>query len=157
VVHENGTTTDAAYDSSGILVRGLLGYEFGPFRRGPRSWYSITPLVGARYTQLGFSVPERPSLAGDYRWVDPLIGARADFTLDRVRVMTELDFGGFGVGSDFALWAQVSGEYMLARWCGLWGGWQHFEVLLDQPAQYPHRRMLLYLTGPAVGFAFHVF
>jgi hypothetical protein len=155
--HQNGTTTNVAVDSSGVIARGLVGYEFGPFRRGAGRWYSMTPLIGVRYNQLGFSVPDHSALAGDYRWVDPLVGARADFTLQKWRVMTELDFGGFGAGSDFALWAQVSGEYMLASWCALWAGWQHYEVLLEQPVKRPDRRMLLYLTGPAVGFSFHIF
>ena len=109
---------------------------------------------------MGAPTPSGPSpveWAGRYQWVDPLVGARTELTLDDFRIGTNVDFGGFGVSSDIAFWASATLEYLVTDWFSLWGGWQHYQVLFDEETSQGEHRLRLYLTGPSAGVSLNLF
>ena len=80
---------------------------------------------GARYVdvegRLALLLPAGPVRAGaGDSWTDPVIGARAVSRLGRDwRLLTRLDVGGFGVGSDFSWGFLATAEYRFSerlRW-----------------------------------------
>ena len=72
-----------------------------------RRKHAVDVFSGTRYTyhdmKLDFKNVPQPSPSGDQDWVDPLVGARANFNLtQRWALSLDGSIGGFGVGSDFA-------------------------------------------------------
>jgi hypothetical protein len=160
VLWQNGQKSDVTYDSSGLIARAILTYEFGPYRLSRTSRHKqfvFAPLAGARYNGLRLDLTEPSELDAEYTWIDPLAGARTEFMLHDWRLGTHLDVGGFGVSSDFAFWAAATVEYMIVKWFSVWLGWQHYQVLFRHESERGEHRIRLYLTGPSAGFGVHLF
>lgn len=159
VLRRSGEDTDIVVESSGFVARGILMYEFGPWRlkRNKPAWqYSIAPLAGARYNRIGLATGERTEIEGDYSWTDPLVGARMDLRLGDWRFGTHLDLGGFGVSSEVAFWAAATVDYMITSWFSVWGGWQHYQVYFEHTSTEEVETLELFLTGPSAGVSFHI-
>jgi len=159
VVTQNGEPTRLDFDSSGLIARGIVMLELGPWRlgRSRAHRFSLAPLAGARYNDVSFDAGEPSNLSTDYAWIDPIVGARTEFLLGDFRLGTHVDFGGFGISSDVAFWASASVEYMIVRWFSIWLGWQHYQVLFESSSETRDERLRLYLTGPSAGLGLHLF
>jgi hypothetical protein len=160
VLFRDGKASNVAYDSSGLIARAVLSYEFGPYRLSRTSKYKkfvFAPLAGARYNGVKLDLTEPSELDADYAWIDPLAGARTEFMLGRWRLGTHLDVGGFGVSSELAFWAAATVEYMILDFFSIWLGWQHYQVLFEHESERTEERIRLYLTGPSAGFGLHLF
>jgi hypothetical protein len=159
VVTRNGEPTRIDFDSSGLIARGVVMLELGPWRlgRSKRYRFALAPLAGARYNDVSFDAGEPSDLSADYAWLDPIVGARTEFLLGDFRVGTHVDFGGFGISSDVAFWASASLEYMITDWFSIWLGWQHYQVLFESSSESREERLRLYLTGPSAGLGLHLF
>lgn len=159
VLRRDGEDTDVMVESSGFVARGILMYEFGPwrFRQNEPKWqFSVSPLAGARYNRIGLGTGERTEIEGDYSWTDPLVGARTDLRLGDWRFGTHLDVGGFGVSSDVAFWAAATVDYMITSWFSVWLGWQHYQVYFEHESEAEVETLELFLTGPSAGVSFHI-
>ena len=159
LLRENGEATNASVQSSALMARGMLMYEFGPYRLSQRHAdrrFSFSPLAGVRYNRVAMEATEPTPLAGHYAWLDPLVGVRDEFVLGRWQLGMHTDVGGFTVGSDLAFWASATVEYMIVRWFSVWIGWQHYQVLFQRKAEHGPTSLELVLTGPSAGFGFHV-
>ncbi len=161
LLRKNGEPTDIAVHSSALMTRGMLMYEFGPYRLSQRHAdrrFSFAPLVGVRYNRVGIESVEQTDLAGHYSWLDPLIGIRDEFSLGRWQLGMHTDVGGFGIGSgsDFAFWASATVEYLIFPWFSVWIGWQHYQVLFQRSGEHGPTSLEFTLTGPSAGLGFHV-
>ncbi|HEU5073921.1 MAG TPA: hypothetical protein VFU02_07105 [Polyangiaceae bacterium] len=159
VLRRDGMETEVMVESSGFVARGILMYEFGPWRirRNKPAWqFSVSPLAGARYNRIGLGTGERTEIEGDYSWTDPVVGTRMDMRLDDWRFGTHLDIGGFGVSSDLAFWAAATVDYMITSWFSVWLGWQHYQVYFEEASEEQVDTLELFLTGPSAGVSFHI-
>jgi len=159
VLRENGDETDIVVESSGFVGRGIVMYEFGPWRlkrNKPRWQFAVSPLGGARYNRVALGTGERTDVEGAYDWVDPLVGTRLELRLGDWRMGTHVDVGGFGISSQFAFWAAASVEYMITSWFSTWLGWQHYQVLFEKTVSGEEQSLELLLTGPSAGMTFHI-
>jgi hypothetical protein len=159
VLMQNGQPTSLTVESSGVIARGFVMYELGPWRLSrsrPRRMV-LAPLVGGRYNSIALDVARQKELSTHYRWADPIVGVRNEFLLGDWRIGTHVDVGGFGVSSDLAYWAALNVEYMLTRWLSLWIGWQHYQVLFQRAASGGEQSLNFVLSGPSAGIGIHVF
>lgn len=159
VLRENGDETDIVVESSGFVGRGIVMYEFGPWRlkpNKPRWQFAVSPLAGARYNRVSLGTGERTDVEGAYDWVDALVGTRLELRLGDWRMGTHIDVGGFGITSEFAFWAAVNVEYMITSWFSTWLGWQHYQVLFENTINGEEQSLQLLLTGPSAGVTFHI-
>jgi len=160
LLRHDGEPTNSAVDSSALMTRGFLMYEFGPYRlsqRHPDRRFSWGPLAGVRYNRIGIEATENTDFSAHYAWLDPIAGVREEFVLGRFRLGMHTDVGGFTVSSDLAFWASASVEFMIAKWFSVWIGWQHYQVLFQRSTSSGATSLEFVLTGPSAGFGFHVF
>ena len=157
-VRRNGELSEAQVESSGFVGRGILMYEFGPWTLNkPENQAAVSPVAGARYNRVAIETGDRAELGGTYDWIDPLVGVRSEFRFGDVRLGAHVDFGGFSVGSDLALWAALSAEYMFTSWFAGWVGWQHYQVFFRESSANEVQTLQLQLTGPSAGVSFYIF
>lgn len=156
---KGGGERQIAFDGSGFVGRAILMYELGPWalNRTRTNRFLVAPLAGARYNQVKFEAAEASDLNGRYRWVDPVVGVRTEFTLGDFRLGTHIDFGGFGASSDLAFWGALTAEYFITNWFSIWLGWQHYQVHFEETSDRGEEQLGLYLTGPSAGFGLSVF
>lgn len=110
--------TDAKVKSTSevFMLEGAVTYQIGTWALGredsavapaDRSRLALQVYGGARFTNLNLELKLEDRLAErsvdkTHNWVDPIIGARTQVTLDsRWQILVGADIGGFGVGSDF--------------------------------------------------------
>ena len=159
VLTKDGAPTSLTLESSGVIARGLVMYELGPWRlshKRPRSMV-FAPLVGGRYNRIGLDVQRHQELSTHYEWADPIVGVRNEFLLGDWRIGMHADVGGFSVSSDLAFWAALNVEYILTRWLSLWIGWQHYQVMFQRSANGGEQSLNFVLSGPSAGIGIHVF
>jgi hypothetical protein len=159
LLRANGEPTNIELKSSALMARGMLMYEFGPYRLSRRHadrLFRFSPLLGVRYNRIATETNEQTTLAGHYDWFDPLVGVRDEFELGRWQLGMHTDVGGFNLSSDLAFWASATVEYMIFNWFSMWIGWQHYQVLFQRSATHGPTSLELVLTGPSAGFGFHV-
>jgi len=158
VLRREGEETDIMVATSGFVMRGIAMYEFGPWRiRNKPKWqFAVSPVAGARYNRIGLATGERTEIEGDYDWIDPLVGARMELRLGDWRFGTHMDAGGFGVGSQMALWASATADYMITDWFSVWMGWQHYMVFFKHETEVQEDTLEMFLTGPSAGVSFHI-
>ena len=119
--------------------------------------FGLDLYAGARGYAVGTEVrlPDR-TVEGDKVWVDPLVGVDARLDLSR-RFTLRLtgDVGGFGVGSDFAWWAEAALEWRFARRWWLSVGWAVLDVDYGD-AKNDYFAWEVGLSGPvvAIGYRF---
>ena len=80
-----------------------LGYTIVRTEIGDHMPFTITPVIGIRYTYLKMSLnPNQFATEDDHRdWLDPYVGGQVVLALSRtLDWRTEASIGGFGVGSD---------------------------------------------------------
>lgn len=160
LLRRDGQPSDSTVNSSALMTRGFLMYEFGPYRLSQRHAdrrFSWGPIAGVRYNRIAVDAAEHSDFAAQYAWLDPIVGFRDEFVLGRWRLGMHTDVGGFNVSSDLAFWASASVEFMIAKWFSVWIGWQHYQVLFQRSTSTGATSLEFVLTGPSAGFGFHVF
>ena len=159
VLTQNGEATALTLETSGVIARGVLMLELGPWRlsrKRPRRMV-LAPLIGGRYNRIGLDVQRHKELSTHYEWADPIVGVRNEFLLGDWRIGMHTDVGGFTLASDLAFWAALNVEYMITRWLSLWIGWQHYQVLFQRSANGGEQSLNFVLSGPSAGIGIHVF
>jgi hypothetical protein len=100
---EIDTTSDSAQLAVGPYYR-LIEWQYGTSPSGRPLLLVVAPEAGFWLTYMRTEIEVRggPTVDGSETWVDPLIGSRIRLGLsDRFGIAAEVNFGGFGVGSDF--------------------------------------------------------
>lgn len=141
------------------LFRGVLlekwnasPLEFGAKDRPLR--LAFWPYVGARMLALFGSVnlaQEKLVMDGSTVWAEPMLGLET--ILDppngwTVRLLTEV--GGFGVGADISLRAELRAEFHFLSWLCVRLGWEFFYLLATPDRQFVDR-VETFMYGPVLG------
>lgn len=101
--------------------------------------FSLDALAGARFWHISndVAVTASHSLIGSvsathresFGWVDPVIGARAFFSLtDKLSVQGQVDIGGFGAGSDLTWSALATVNYIFTDTLSVSAGYKVLDV-----------------------------
>lgn len=159
VLTQNGDPTALTLESSGLIARGFVMWEFGPWRLSHKHGRRmvLAPLAGVRYNRYGLDVQRHEELSTHFEWTDPIVGVRNEFILGDWRIGMHTDVGGFTLSSDLAFWAALNVEYMLTRWLSLWIGWQHYQVMFQREDEGRQQSLNFVLSGPSAGIGIHVF
>jgi len=133
-----GTQINGRADSTQFMTTMMAGYRIADTAN-----YTLDILGGLRYWYLKNNVrvtaihpsigTQRVSYGEKFWWIDPLIGARffAPVT-DRISFMSEIDAGGFGIGSDYT-WSLLSTlNYTFANNLTASAGYKAFKVNYDR-------------------------
>ena len=159
VLTQNGEPTALTLESSGVIARGFVMWEFGPWwlsRKRSRRMV-LAPLAGVRYNRYGLDVQRDKELSTHFEWTDPIVGVRNEFILGDWRIGMHTDVGGVTVSSDLAFWAALNVEYMITRWLSFWIGWQHYQVMFQRQSERGEQSLNFVLSGPSAGIGIHVF
>lgn len=124
--------------------------------------YTLDLLGGIRYwyisNKLKMRVNYSPSIVHylhyneKFNWIDPLIGTKLTIPIsERFSFQTELDAGGFGIGSDFT-WSMLSSiNYKFTDNLAASAGYRTFKVDYDRKGYVYNIRQ----NGPAIGLAWY--
>jgi opacity protein-like surface antigen len=136
-------TTQASAIGLVTLAEGPSGcFELGG---GLRAWWLDTEIRLDPGLLPGRSADQRTN------WVDPVIAARASFSLnDRLSLTGYGDVGGFGVGSEFTWQAIATLDWRVSDWISASLGYRWIQI------EYENRRATIDLdmSGPIVGASF---
>ncbi len=148
-----GTQINGRADSTQFMTTMMSGYRIMDTENytldilgGLRYWYIRNNVrVTARHSSIG---EHRVSYGEKFWWIDPLIGARffAPVT-DNISFISEIDAGGFGVGSDYT-WSLLSTvNYTFPNNLTASAGYKAFKV------NYDHRGHVhdILQYGPVLG------
>ncbi|CUX46732.1 conserved exported hypothetical protein [Agrobacterium genomosp. 5 str. CFBP 6626] len=123
--------------------------------------FSLDALAGARFWHISNDVavtashPLIGSVSASHResfgWVDPVIGARAFFSLtDKLSVQGQVDIGGFGAGSDLTWSALATVNYVFTDTSSVSAGYKVLDVDYSHDGYVFDSR----LSGPVVGLTY---
>nr|WP_323571745.1 hypothetical protein [Rhizobium sp. 28DA2] len=123
--------------------------------------FSLDALAGARFWHISNDVavtashPLIGSVSATHResfgWVDPVIGARAFFSLtDKLSVHGQVDIGGFGAGSDLTWSALATVNYIFTDTLSVSAGYKVLDVDYSHDGYVFDSR----LSGPVVGLTY---
>ncbi|WP_035226272.1 hypothetical protein [Agrobacterium tumefaciens] len=123
--------------------------------------FSLDALAGARFWHISNDVavtashPLIGSVSASHResfgWVDPVIGARAFFSLtDKLSVQGQVDIGGFGAGSDLTWSALATVNYVFTDTLSVSAGYKVLDVDYSHDGYVFDSR----LSGPVVGLTY---
>ncbi len=151
-----GAAIDATVDTQEFMATLQAGY-----RVIDADGFSLDALAGARFWHISNDVAVTAShpLIGSvsashnesFGWVDPVIGARAFFSLtDKLSVQGQVDIGGFGAGSDLTWSALATVNYIVTDTLSVSAGYKVLDV------DYSHDGYLFdsRLSGPVVGLTY---
>ncbi|MCS3431798.1 hypothetical protein [Klebsiella sp. BIGb0407] len=148
-----GTHISGRADSTQFMTTMMGGYRI---KDTPH--YTLDLLGGLRYwfirnnVRVNASHPsigdQRVSYGEKFWWIDPLIGARGFVPVtDNISFMSEIDAGGFGIGSEYT-WSVLSTvNYTFANSLTLSAGYKAFKVNYDRSG---HVHDILQ-SGPVLG------
>ncbi|WP_080839935.1 hypothetical protein [Agrobacterium genomosp. 13] len=123
--------------------------------------FSLDALAGARFWHISNDVavtashPLIGSVSASHResfgWLDPVIGARAFFSLtDKLSVQGQVDIGGFGAGSDLTWSALATVNYVFTDTLSVSAGYKVLDVDYSHDGYVFDSR----LSGPVVGLTY---
>lgn len=114
--------------------------------------------AGVRYNRLELELDLKGvgDFDGSRNWVDPLVGLRlkANFANDWSIFLTS-DFGGFGLGSEFATKLQGVVGYHFTDWFTIWAGYRYMYMNYMKGAGSDEFRYDMNLYGPLLAFGFN--
>jgi hypothetical protein len=88
-------------------------------------------------------------------WIDPVIGAIADFPLsDRWSLDLRGDIGGFGVGSNFAWQAMVTVNWRATKTIDVVGAYRYIDMDYDNGSGPNYFKYDMVMAGPSLGVTF---
>lgn len=151
-----GAAIDANVDTQEFMATLQAGY-----RIVDADGFSLDALAGARFWHISNEVAVTAShpLIGSvsathkesFGWVDPVIGARAFFSLtDKLSVQGQVDIGGFGAGSDFTWSALATVNYIFTDTFSVSAGYKVLDVDYSDDGYVFDSR----LSGPVVGLTY---
>lgn len=151
-----GAAIDANVDTQEFMATLQAGY-----RIVDADGFSLDALAGARFWHISNEVAVTAShpLIGSvsathkesFGWVDPVIGARAFFSLtDKLSVQGQVDIVGFGAGSDFTWSALATVNYIFTDTLSVSAGYKVLDVDYSDDGYVFDSR----LSGPVVGLTY---
>ena len=151
-----GAAIDANVDTQEFMATLQAGY-----RIVDADGFSLDALAGARFWHISNEVAVTAShpLIGSvsathkesFGWVDPVIGARAFFSLtDKLSVQGQVDIGGFGAGSDLTWSALATVNYIFTDTLSVSAGYKVLDVDYSDDGYVFDSR----LSGPVVGLTY---
>jgi outer membrane receptor protein involved in Fe transport len=121
----------------------------------------FTLLAGLRYTDLDTQIkasgPLGNTLSGEDQqsWVDPVIGAKYSWPLsDRWSATLRGDFGGFGVGSEFAMQGIATLRWQVSPRTGVLLAYRYLEMDYEDGSGDDFFMYDMTISGPAMGVVF---
>lgn len=146
-----GTPINADVDTKEFMATLQGGYrviDTGGFTLdalgGARFWYISNDVT---VSALGIS----RTYGESFRWVDPVVGARAFLGLtEKLSLQAQADFGGFGVGSDFTWSALATVNYIFTDKLSASAGYKVLDVDYDHGGHVFDTR----LSGPVLGMTY---
>ncbi len=151
-----GAAIDADVDTQEFMATLQAGY-----RIVDADGFSLDALAGARFWHISNEVTVTAShpLIGSvsathkesFGWIDPVIGARAFFSLtDKLSVQGQVDIGGFGAGSDLTWSALATMNYIFTDSLSVSAGYKVLDVdYSDEGYVFDSR-----LSGPVLGLTY---
>lgn len=151
-----GAAIDADVDTQQFMATLQAGY-----RIVDADGFSLDALAGARFWHISNEVTVTAShpLIGSvsathkesFGWIDPVIGARAFFSLtDKLSVQGQVDIGGFGAGSDLTWSALATMNYIFTDSLSVSAGYKVLDVdYSDEGYVFDSR-----LSGPVLGLTY---
>jgi len=151
-----GAAIDADVDTQEFMATLQAGY-----RIVDADGFSLDALAGARFWHISNEVAVTAShpLIGSvsathkesFGWIDPVIGARAFFSLtDKLSVQAQVDIGGFGAGSDLTWSALATMNYIFTDSLSVSAGYKVLDVdYSDEGYVFDSR-----LSGPVLGLTY---
>lgn len=151
-----GAAIDATVDTQEFMATLQAGY-----RVIDADGFSLDALAGARFWHISndVSVTASHPLLGSvsashnesFGWVDPVIGARAFFSLtDKLSVQGQVDIGGFGAGSDLTWSALATVNYVFTDTLSVSAGYKVLDVDYAHDGHVFDSR----LSGPVFGLTY---
>ncbi len=151
-----GAAIDANVDTQEFMATLQAGY-----RVIDADGFSLDALAGARFWHISNDVavtashPLIGSASASHResfgWVDPVIGARAFFSLtEKLSVQGQVDIGGFGAGSDLTWSALATVNYIFTDTLSVSAGYKVLDVDYSHDGYVFDSR----LSGPVVGLTY---
>jgi len=151
-----GAAIDATVDTQEFMATLQAGY-----RLIDADGFSLDALAGGRFWHISNDVavtashPLIGSVSASHResfgWVDPVIGARAFFSLtDKLSVQGQVDIGGFGAGSDLTWSALATVNYIFTDTLSVSAGYKVLDVDYSRDGYVFDSR----LSGPVVGLTY---
>ena len=151
-----GAAIDANVDTQEFMATLQAGYRIIDADR-----FSLDALAGARFWHISNDVavtashPLIGSVSATHResfgWVDPVIGARAFFSLtDKLSVQGQVDIGGFGAGSDLTWSALATVNYIFTDTLSVSAGYKVLDVDYSHDGYVFDSR----LSGPVLGLTY---
>lgn len=143
--------TNARYNTAQFTAALQAGYRFYDTRE-----FTLDVLGGARiwhlWNDLNVNVAGRTlTVENDFGWIDPILGARAHFHLnDKISLLAQGDFGGFGAGSDFTWQALATVNYSFNDKLTLSAGYKALSVDYNNNG----RIFDTTLSGPVMGLTY---
>lgn len=151
-----GAAIDATVDTQEFMATLQAGY-----RIVDADGFSLDALAGARFWYISNEVAVTAShpLIGSvsathkesFGWIDPVIGARAFFSLtDKLSVQGQVDIGGFGAGSDLTWSALATLNYILTDTLSVSAGYKVLDVDYSDDGYVFDSQ----LSGPVMGLTY---
>lgn len=151
-----GAAIDADVDTQEFMATLQAGY-----RIIDADGFSLDALAGARFWHISNEVAVTAShpLIGSvsathkesFGWIDPVIGARAFFSLtDKLSVQGQVDIGGFGAGSDLTWSALATVNYIFTDTLSVSAGYKVLDVDYSDDGYVFDSR----LSGPVMGLTY---
>lgn len=151
-----GAAIDADVDTQEFMATLQAGY-----RIVDADGFSLDALAGARFWHISNEVAVTAShpLIGSvsathkesFGWIDPVIGARAFFSLtDKLSVQAQVDIGGFGAGSDLTWSALATVNYIFTDTLSVSAGYKVLDVDYSDDGYVFDSR----LSGPVMGLTY---
>ncbi|MCZ7929852.1 hypothetical protein [Agrobacterium pusense] len=151
-----GAAIDADVDTQEFMATLQAGY-----RIVDADGFSLDALAGARFWHISNEVAVTAShpLIGSvsathkesFGWIDPVIGARAFFSLtDKLSVQAQVDIGGFGAGSDLTWSALATVNYIFTDTLSVSAGYKVLDVDYSDDGYVFDSR----LSGPVLGVTY---
>lgn len=143
------------------MPRIFVGYrvfEKRSKRRPLQRKFEIWPYAGCRYYHINMvnsSYVVIPEFHKTRNWIDPLLGFTVHWTLNKFMFSFETDFGGFGLGSDFTYWFQLSGAFRAAKFLAIKLGWIYMNINYTEEKRQESFSYQMVLHGPLAGIIFN--
>ena len=117
--------------------------------------HTLEALAGIRYTSLEVDVDVvgvPPKLEESQDWVDPIVGARYNYSItEKWTALLRGDIGGFGAGSDFTWNLAGLIHYQPLKHVGLVGGYRVLDVDYEDGSGINKFKYDVRMNGPILG------
>jgi hypothetical protein len=130
-------------DARWALLRECPRWDCAPGTR-------LDVLAGTRTYAVGYRIDDDLGDASERAdWWDPIVGLSGNLDLSpRWSLLGDVDVGGFGAGSEFAVWASLGTEYRISRLFALRAGWNFLDLDFERGSGADRRQVDVRLNGP---------